>query len=171
MKALINFLKSETVFCVSFFLALASALIVRPDSFYLAYPDYRTLALLFCLMLIVAGFRSLGVFDFMGRSLLKRAGSLRRLSVTMVLLCFWSSMVITNDVTLITFVPFTILVFRMVGEEERILKKHGDADREPAEFVSVFGVFYGYGRVRMGGPPLRGNFSCAPSFYSLERAG
>ena len=122
MKALINFLKSETVFCVSFFLALASALIVRPDSFYLAYPDYRTLALLFCLMLIVAGFRSLGVFDFMGRSLLKRAGSLRRLSVTMVLLCFWSSMVITNDVTLITFVPFTILVFRMVGEEERILK-------------------------------------------------
>ena len=122
MKALINFLKSETVFCVSFFLALASALIVRPDSFYLAYPDYRTVALLFCLMLIVAGFRSLGVFDFMGRSLLKRAGSLRRLSVTMVLLCFWSSMVITNDVTLITFVPFTILVFRMVGEEERILK-------------------------------------------------
>ena len=163
MKALINFLKSETVFCVSFFLALASALIVRPDSFYLAYPDYRTLALLFCLMLIVAGFRSLGVFDFMGRSLLKRAGSLRRLSVTMVLLCFWSSMVITNDVTLITFVPF--------GDHSRQFGKHGDADREPAEFVSVFGVFYGYGRVRMGGPPLRGNFSFAPSFYSLERAG
>ena len=80
---------------------------MRPDAAYLAYPDYRTLALLFSLMIIVAGFRSLGVFDFLGQSLLKRAGSLRRLSVTMVLLCFGCSMVITNDVTLITFVPFT----------------------------------------------------------------
>ncbi len=122
MKALIKFFRSETVFCVSLCLALVSALIVRPDQTYLAYPDYRTLALLFCLMLIVAGFRSLGVFDFLGHSLLKKAGSLRRLSLTMVLLCFFSSMVITNDVTLITFVPFTILVFRMIGEEERILK-------------------------------------------------
>ena len=122
MKAFLRFFKGETVFCVSLFLAVLSSFAVRPDAAYLAYPDYRTLALLFSLMIIVAGFRSLGVFDFLGQSLLKRAGSLRRLSVTMVLLCFGCSMVITNDVTLITFVPFTILVFRMIGEEERVLK-------------------------------------------------
>ena len=122
MKAFLRFFKGETVFCVSLFLAVLSSFAVRPDAAYLAYPDYRTLALLFSLMIIGAGFRSLGVFDFLGQSLLKRAGSLRRLSVTMVLLCFGCSMVITNDVTLITFVPFTILVFRMIGEEERVLK-------------------------------------------------
>ena len=40
----------------------------------------------------------------------------------MILLCFFSSMIITNDVSLITFVPFTILVFRMVEREDRVLK-------------------------------------------------
>ena len=58
----------ETVFCVSLVLAVLSALAVRPDAAYLSYPDYRTLALLFCLMLIVAGFRSLGVFELKARA-------------------------------------------------------------------------------------------------------
>ena len=80
MKTLISFFKKETVFCVSFLLALLSAFAVHPDSSYLTYPDYRTLALLFCLMIIVAGFQSLGVFSLLGESLLKRARTLRRLS-------------------------------------------------------------------------------------------
>ena len=116
-----QFVQKETVFCVSFLLALLSTLVVRPDAAYLAYPDYRTLALLFCLMLIVSGFQSLGVFQLLGQALLRRSGSLRSLSVVLVLLCFFCSMVITNDVTLITFVPFTLLVFRMIGKEERTL--------------------------------------------------
>ncbi len=121
MNRIINFLKRETIFCVSFFLAFLSSLMIRPDLAYLAYPDYRTLALLFCLMIIVAGFQSLGVFSFLGQSLLKKAKSLRKLSMIMVLLCFFCSMIITNDVTLITFVPFIILVFRMIKREDRIL--------------------------------------------------
>lgn len=122
MKTLINFFKRETVFCVSLLLAVISAFFVLPDEAYLTYPDYRTLALLFCLMIIVAGFQALGLFSLLGESLLKKAGSLRNLSFVLVFLCFFSSMVITNDVALITFVPFTILVFRMIGREERILK-------------------------------------------------
>ena len=122
MKTLINFFKRETVFCVSLLLAVISAFFVLPDAAYLTYPDYRTLALLFCLMIIVAGFQALGLFSLLGESLLKKAGSLRNLSSVLVFLCFFSSMVITNDVALITFVPFTILVFRMIGRQERILK-------------------------------------------------
>ena len=114
-----RFFQKETVFCVSLVLALLSALAVRPDTVYLTYPDYRTLALLFCLMLIVSGFQSRGVFERLGHALLHRAGNLRSLSI--VLLCFFSSMIITNDVTLITFVPFTLLVFRMIGKTERVL--------------------------------------------------
>lgn len=115
-------LKNETVFCISFLLAAVSALVIHPDSEYLLYSDYRTLALLFCLMIIVAGLKELGVFSILGHILLTRAGSVRGLSAVMVLLCFFSSMVITNDVTLITFVPFTILVFRMSGGGEKVLK-------------------------------------------------
>ncbi len=122
MKTLKEFFRKETVFCVSFLLALISAAVVRPDPAYLTYPDYRTLALLFCFMIIVAGFQWLGIFSLLGETLLKKASSLRNLSVLMVLLCFFSSMIITNDVTLITFVPFTILVYQMVGREDRILR-------------------------------------------------
>ena len=115
-------LKNETVFCVSLVLALLSMLAVHPDKGYLAYPDYRTLALLFCLMIIVAGFQSLGVFAKLGQALLRRAGSRRELSAVLVLLCFFSSMVITNAVTLLTFVPFTMLVFGMVGWKEQVVR-------------------------------------------------
>ena len=55
------FFQKEPVFCISLLLALASCLLVHPDWDYLAYPDYRTLALLFCLMIVLAGFQSLGV--------------------------------------------------------------------------------------------------------------
>ena len=122
MKLLKLIFKNETVFCISFLLAILSAFAVKPDKMYLAYPDYRTIALLFCLMIIVAGFQSLGIFSMLGHFLITRAGSVRGLSVVMILLCFFCSMVITNDVTLITFVPFTILVLRMSGRVERILK-------------------------------------------------
>ena len=122
MKLFKLFLKNETVLCVSFLLAVLSAFVIKPDMLYLTYPDYRTIALLFCLMIIVAGFQSLGIFGMLGRFLITRAGSIRGLSIVMILLCFFSSMVITNDVTLITFVPFTILVLRMSGRVERILK-------------------------------------------------
>ena len=113
MEKLKLLLKKETVFCVSFVLAVLSAFAVRPDRGYLSYPDYRTLALLFCLMMIVAGFRSLGIFTMLGHFLLKGAGNVRKLEAMMVTLCFFSSMVITNDV---------ILVFQMSGKTERLLR-------------------------------------------------
>lgn len=122
MRSVWEFAKRETVFAVSFLLALLSMAAVPPDAGYLAYPDGRTLALLFCLMIVVAGFRSLGAFLLLGEALLSRADTLRKLSLTMVLLCFFSSMLLTNDVTLITFVPFTLLVFRAAGEGSRALR-------------------------------------------------
>lgn len=122
MKGIKLFFKGETVFCISFLLAVLSMLAVHPDGEYLSYPDYRTLALLFCLMIIVAGFQSLGLFARLGNVLLQKAGSLRWLSMLMVLLCFFSSMVLTNDVALITFVPFTLLLFRMIGRPEQVIR-------------------------------------------------
>ena len=122
MKILKLLFKNETVFAISFLLAVGSMFFIHPDAQYLAYPDYRTLTLLFCLMIIVAGLQSLGIFFMLGQMLLKGAGSIRKLCAVMVILCFFCSMIITNDVTLITFVPFTILVFRMGGRPDRLMK-------------------------------------------------
>lgn len=105
-----RFLKQETVLSVAAVLAVLSMFFVPPDADYLGYIDLRTLAILFSLMTIMAGLRRQGVFDRMGRALLARTGSTLQLVLVLVGLCFFGSMVITNDVSLLTFVPFTFVV-------------------------------------------------------------
>lgn len=94
-------------------------LVVPPDSGYLQYVDYRTLAILFCLMSVMAGLQKIGVFQWTAKRLLLRVKNGRGLFLTLVLLCFFSSMFITNDVALITFVPFTFTVFNLLGTKLR----------------------------------------------------
>lgn len=113
------FLKKETVLCVSLMLAAVSAILVPPDRSYLGYIDFRTLAVLFCLMSVMAGLQKIGVFRWTAQKLLGNVKSGRSLVLTLVLLCFFSSMLITNDVALITFVPFTFTVLNLLGKEQK----------------------------------------------------
>lgn len=122
VKVIVEFCKREVVFSVAVALAVISAFCVLPSATYLTYPDYRVLALLFCLMLIVAGLKSQGVFDLMGRKLTGCVRKSRQLELVLVFLCFFSSMFITNDVALITFVPFTLELMNAVGLERKIIK-------------------------------------------------
>ena len=108
MKKAIEFLKKEIVMTVSLVLALASMFLVPPDAGYGAYIDWDVLMLLFALMAVVAGFKKCRVFDAVSAWLVKMGGNLRRLSMMLVLACFFVSMVVTNDVALITFVPLTV---------------------------------------------------------------
>lgn len=121
MKKLIDFCKKETVFTVSILLALVSMIPVHPDADYVNYIDWNTLMLLFCLMAVMAGFKQLGVFRKTGALLLSRVKSTRQLFLVLVFLPFFFSMVITNDVALITFVPLAIIVLRMAGEQTLVI--------------------------------------------------
>lgn len=109
MRKIGVFVKREAVLSIAFVLAAVSAAAVPPDAGYLSYIDFRVLALLWCLMTVVAGLRRCGVFDALAAWLLRRnAAHSRALSVILVLLPFFTSMAVTNDVALLTFVPFTI---------------------------------------------------------------
>lgn len=121
MKKIIEYLKRETVLCVATFLALVSMFFVKPDRGYADYLDARVLALLFCLMTVMEGFKKTGLFEQMANSLLKKVKTFRQLMIVLVGLCFFSSMWITNDVALLTFVPFTILVLRMAQMEQQMI--------------------------------------------------
>lgn len=112
-----RFIQQETVLSVAAVLAVASAFAVPPDAGYLAYLDLRTLATLFALMTVMAGLRRQGVFDRLGRALLARTQGLLPLVGLLVGLCFFGSMFITNDVALLTFVPFTFSVLRGLGAQ------------------------------------------------------
>lgn len=113
--------QKETVCCIAFLLAVISIFFVSPSKNYISYIDFRVLALLFCLMAVVRGFSSIGVFTRLGTMLLTHVHSLRMLSALFIFLCFFFSMLITNDVALITFVPFTILVLSMAEQKKFLI--------------------------------------------------
>src|SRR5699024_6966964 len=74
-----------------------------------------------CLMAVVQGLEGVGLFEKLAQSAIQRAGSLRGLCAVLVLLCFFSSMLVTNDVALLTFVPFAVLVLRGADFEKHLL--------------------------------------------------
>lgn len=117
IKKYIAFVKREAVLCIAVLLALVSMFFVPPDAEYAGYIDLRTLGILFCLMTVVAGLKGLGVFSVLAQKLLMRVKTVRGLITALVLMCFFFSMIITNDVALITFVPFTFELLRLAGEQ------------------------------------------------------
>lgn len=116
------FLKNETVLIISLVLAVLSSFAVRPDSEYAEYIDFRTLALLLSLMLVVAGAAKLGIFRWIAVRLVNTASDMRQLALILVMLCFVFSMFITNDVSLITFVPLAIEVLTMAHMKQYMIK-------------------------------------------------
>lgn len=117
-----TFLKQEPVLIVATAAAAVSCLLIPPDSQYLRYIDWRTLALLYSLMVVVSGLRKAGLFSHLAHTLCDRANNIRALGSILVLLCFFSSMLITNDVALLTFVPFAIVVLGMAGHPEALIR-------------------------------------------------
>ena len=116
-QACARFFRAEAVLCVSVLLALVSTAAVPPSSAYLAYIDWDTLSLLFSLMAVMKGFQRAGLFVFFGGCLLRKTSTSRQMLMVLVFLPFFCSMVITNDVSLITFVPFGLIVLRMAAQE------------------------------------------------------
>lgn len=116
-KKLVQFVKQETVLCAACLLAVISMLFVRPDPGYISYVDFRTLAILFCLMGVMAGLQKTGLFQCVAHFFLSKVKRAWQLALILVLLCFFSSMLITNDVALITFVPLTLTVLGMAGQD------------------------------------------------------
>ena len=121
MNKVKGFVKRETVLSAAVILAILSAMVIRPDREYGSYIDYKTIGLLFCLMTVMAGLQSLGVFKKAGERLLGYVKGPGAVSAVLVFLCFFFSMAITNDVALITFVPFAIAVLKMAGMEPLVL--------------------------------------------------
>lgn len=116
-----EFIKNEIVLIISFVLAVVSAFFITPNKEYFEYIDFRTLGLLFCLMIVMAGFNKLGIFKFIAEKMLTKVKTVSGLSLILGLLCFFSSMVITNDVALITFVPFTITALKLSGKMNKLI--------------------------------------------------
>ena len=120
LKKLSALFKKDLMLSVSLLAAAASLFITPPNKELLHKIDWRTLATLFMLLSVLEGFKKENIFN----PLLKRTArvkSMRRLTCVFVYSVFLSSMFVTNDVSLIIFVPLTIILFRAGGKEKYIL--------------------------------------------------
>ena len=118
-EKLIRFIKQDTILVISGLLALLSCFFVPPDAGYKDYVNFRVLAILFSLMLVVSAMVRIGTFGYLTGKLLGRIRSERAISLFLVLLSFFLSMVLTNDVALVTLVPFALLLLKAFGDRRR----------------------------------------------------
>lgn len=121
MKKILTFIKKETVLTVAWALAALSAFWVRPGACYFDYIDFRSLGILWSLMAIMQGLKCNGVFEAIGWKLLEKTRKVGELVAVLVFLCFFTAMFITNDVALITFVPFTVMMLINCRKEELMI--------------------------------------------------
>ena len=121
MSTIRSFIRREPVLIIAALAALLSCFFVPPDAEYGRYLDLRTLALLYCLMTVVAGLRQAGLFTHLAHMLCLRAGSVRAMGLLLVLMSFFSAMLITNDVALLTFVPFAVVVLGMAERKRELI--------------------------------------------------
>lgn len=120
MKSLLlnfkNFIKREPVLFAALLLALSAVCIVRPaPSVCIQAIDLRTLAILFSLMIVIKAFQSQNFLDFIASRLLRLCKTRRSLYFLLTYLVFFSSMFVTNDVALLTFVPISLLIFKRIN--------------------------------------------------------
>ena len=120
MKRMLAFLKKEPMLTVSVLAALIALLITPPTTAIFSAIDWRTLGTLLMMLIVLEGFKQENVL----RPLIGLAANLRRMTLLTLFLVFgvfFTSMFVTNDVSLIIFVPVTILLFRGGGKEQYIL--------------------------------------------------
>lgn len=117
----IEFFKKESVFSISLILAIISCFFVKPSFNYLKYINWDTIILLFAIMLVVEILKNLAIFEVLVRKLLFKISNARQLVLLLVFTCFFSSIFITNDVSLIIFVPFAILALKKVDRMDLII--------------------------------------------------
>ena len=120
MKRFLQWWKGQPVLGISLLAALVSMCFVPPDAGYLSYCNRAVLIQLFCSCSQWQDCAASACLNRLTQNLLKRAGTVRRVGLFLVQLCFFSAMLVTNDVALLTFVPLTLLLFRDIGGREKV---------------------------------------------------
>lgn len=117
MKAL-RFIKKNLVFCIAAVAALVTCFLVPPDKAYIEYFDFKTLSCLFLTLAVVCALRNIKFFTILARKLVLLAGNLRSLFLLLIIITFVGSMIIANDMALITFLPLGYFALSVAGLEK-----------------------------------------------------
>ena len=105
-----NFLKANTVLIIAIVAAAITCFFVPFDEEYLGYFDLRTLSCLFCTLAVVAAFKNIRFFVWLADIIVRRFKSIRTVIVSLVFVTYFGSMIMANDMALVTFLPLGYFV-------------------------------------------------------------
>ena len=115
---LLKFVKKNAVCCIAFCLALVTSFIVPPDKEYLGYFDFKTLACLFSVSAAVCALKGIRFFYIAARAIVQKFKNARACVIALVCVTFVGSMLIANDMALITFLPLGYLALSSTGKQK-----------------------------------------------------
>ena len=117
---LLRFIKKNIVFCIAAFAALLTCFFVPPDKAYWDYFDWKTLSCLFVTLAVVCALRNIKFFTILARKLVSITGNLRSLFLLLIVITFIGSMIIANDMALITFLPLGYFALSVTKQEKHM---------------------------------------------------
>ena len=114
----VKFIKKHIVLCVALVAAAVTSFIVPPDAEYLGYFDLKTLTCLFCVLAVVCALKNINFFYFLAGQIVKKFKNIRYSILALVYITFIGSMLIANDMALLTFLPLGFFVLSTTGNEK-----------------------------------------------------
>ena len=113
-----TFIKSHTVLLIAFFAMLMTCFIVPFDDVYFTYIDFKTLACLFLTLTVVEAYKHIHFFEIISRKIIEKLHNLRNTILAVVLITFFGSMLLANDMALLTFLPLGFFVLDSTGQKK-----------------------------------------------------
>ncbi len=118
IKKAADFARKNTVFVIAVFLAAVTSIIIPPDREYIGYFDFKTLACLFCTLAVICALKNVRFFTKIAEKIVSLAGNIRMAALMLVYITFVGSMVLANDMALLTFLPLGYYLLSMTGTEK-----------------------------------------------------
>ncbi len=117
LRHVLQWVRKNAVLCIAALLAAGTACIVPPDAEYAGYFDLKTLCCLFSVLAVVCALKNIHFFTILARKIVSITGSLRAAILALVYITFLGSMLIANDMALLTFLPLGYFVLNSTGTE------------------------------------------------------
>ena len=120
--AILQFPRRNPVLCIAFLLAVVTSVIVPPDALYRSYFDFKTLSCLFCVLAVVCALKNIRFFYLLAHSVVRLFKNARMSVMALLYITFIGSMLIANDMALLTFLPLGYIVLEATGKQKYMAK-------------------------------------------------
>ena len=115
---LVSFIKKNTVMLVALVAAFVTSIVIKPDLEYVSYFDFKTLTCLFCVLAVVCALKDINFFYILAHKIVEHLRTARLAVLVLVYITFIGSMLIANDMALLTFLPLGYIVLTTTGKQK-----------------------------------------------------